>query len=264
MSVGSDGEKRGGVAVENVREEIELPVVPLVVDFGVAEHRPTLDLEGPDSGVHDALAASDSSGKDELLSGVGKVIIHAGVELRLHGAVVGERRIGCLKVVGNGSGGPGKSVHGTHARGDLVRPAIVHGFRVGGAHAKRAARVELIALDVAVHSSESDRHRSSIELAGRLGDDVHDTGHRVGTPDGRCRSPNHFDLRDLARVDGEEIPCHEAEEVLIDGTTIEQRELRSGERRSSPPGCEVDVAGRDLGDVDTRNRPQEVAVVLSG
>ena len=64
--------------------------------------------------------------------------------------------------------------------------------------------------------------------------------------------------RGIAR---DEVPHHHAVEVEVDRPAVHERQLRGGQRGGRAPGIDVDVARRDLRDVDARHRAQQVADV---
>ena len=111
---------------------------------------------------------------------------------------------------------------------------------------EQGSAILFVPFDRTVEPSEVDRQGSTQHFSRGFGDDVDDAGHGVGSPNCGSRPADDFNLFDLVGVDGKQIPENEAEEILVDGSSVEQGELRCDEGRSGGAASEIDVAGRHL------------------
>ena len=126
---------------------------------------------------------------------------------------------------------------------------------------QRAVAELLAAVDVAAERAERHRGAVAVELARRLRDEIDDAVHGVGAPHRRRRAADHFDLLQLVRIDRQQIPGDEAEEIEIEAAAVEQRQRRGRERRGGAAHRDVEVARRRLRDVDAGHRAEQLGVV---
>ena len=261
------GQQVVGVAVEDVREERGAESLLAVVDLAVSHHRPVVDVERPDAGFHDALRPRHAA-RERQLPAVRVIVIDARIELRLGGAGVRKRRVRIRRAAHVGAGARDRAGRARQrvlciaARGDLVRPAIVHRLRVRAADVKQRARGLVHRVGGSIEAADAERKRGALHLARRLRDHVDDAVQGVGAPHGRRGPANHLDLLDLAEVDRQEVPHHEAEKVLIQAAAVEQRELSGRERARRAAGGDVDVARGHLRDVEPGHGAQQFREML--
>ena len=263
----------GRLGGDEVAEDIELHRLARVVHLRVAHVRSGLDRERAETAVDDALRACDATGIRHAT--LVELLIDTRVELRLAGADVGERGARRARAVNrisaaadglarnarirhdrDGAGWPGQGIGVEVAARHPVRPSIVGRL----CHRRVAAEYPASSLAggrsrIAAETAGGQRCAGSLRLPWRLGDDVDGARQGIGAPDGGSRPANHLDLLDVARVRRDEIPQHQAEEVEIDRTSIEQYELGVAERGSGLAIRDVDVARRELHGVDARHRP---------
>ena len=266
LALGVAGQQVVGVAIQDVREEARVKALFRVVRLGIPHHGAARDVERPDPGVHDAFRTADPAG-DRQLAPIRVVVVDAAVDLRLRGAFVLERRIRSACAGGAHRGpiarhGAGRSCHRilrVASCRNLVRPFVVDGLRVGAAHVPERSGIRLIP---AIEPAKPDDCGRPLHLSRRFRDDVDHAVQGIRAPDGRCRSTDDLDLFHLVEVHGQEVPHHEAEEILIQAAAVEERQLAGCQRAGGAAARDVDVAGGDLRHVQPGHRPQQLREVL--
>ncbi len=218
--------------------------------------------KGPSARVHHAVRAGHAGGKLQLLARIDEVVVDARVEFRLLRAVVLVVRIRSRAAVRDEARRTRERIGHIGADRQLVGPPVVDRRRMRAAHEEDRGAVGLVLVDFAIHRAGAEGHARAQHLARALGDDVDDAVERVGAPDRRCGTANHLDALDLVEVRRHELPHRQPEEVLVDAPPVNHGQLGGRQRRRRTAGVDVDVARGNLRDVDARNGPEQIGIVV--
>ena len=267
----------------DVREHLQAEIPPVVAQLAVADVRAPTEVEGAEPGVRDTLRGTHAARVRELAPAI-EILIDPEIQLGLGRPAVHVRpaeRPGAVgRVVrpahhpgrhpgvchhGNAADGAGKRGRPEVPGADAVRERVARGPAHGHIRDRAEPRTRpRRGPHVPVRPARAHGHGGPDRLPRGLRDEVDRPRHGVGPPGHRRGPADDLDLLDVVGADGKGVPQDHPKEVQVDAPAVHEDELGVGEDPGRLPTRDLDVAGRQLHDVQPRHPPEGITDSRAG